>query len=58
VSDTTVQPPELWQIEIGGCIESTPAVWHGQIFFGTRSGQLHAIGGPPRQAPADPQPQG
>jgi outer membrane protein assembly factor BamB len=50
VSDTTVQPPELWQIEIGGCIESTPAVWHGQIFFGTRAGQVHAVTGPPRRA--------
>ena len=52
VSDTTVQPPQLWQIEVGGCIESTPAVWRGQIFFGTRAGQVHAITGPPRQAPA------
>ena len=51
VSDTTVQPPELWTIEIGGCIESTPAVWRGQIFFGTRAGQVHAVTGPPRRAP-------
>lgn len=51
VSDTTVQPPELWSIEIGGCIESTPAVWRGQIFFGTRAGLFHAIGGPPRPSP-------
>jgi len=52
VSDTTVRPPEIWQHEIGGCIESTPAVWRGQIFVGTRAGQVHAIGGPPRRAPA------
>ena len=51
VSDTTVRPPELWQIELGGCIESTPAVWRGQIFVGTRSGLFHAITGPPRRAP-------
>jgi hypothetical protein len=51
VSDTTVQPPELWQIELGGCIESTPAVWRGQIFVGTRTGLFHAITGPPRRAP-------
>jgi hypothetical protein len=58
VSDTTVSPPELWQIEIGGCIESTPAVWHGQLFFGTRAGQVHAISGPPRRAPDPAEPQG
>ncbi len=31
VSDTTVAPPEIWQIEIGGCIESTPAVWRASL---------------------------
>ena len=51
VSDTTVQPPELWQVQLGGCIESTPAVWKGQIFVGTRAGLFHAITGPPRRAP-------
>ena len=51
VSDTTVSPPELWQIELGGCIESTPAVWRGQIFVGTRAGLMHAVTGPPRAAP-------
>ncbi len=51
VADTQVRPPELWAIEIGGCIESTPAVWRGQIFLGTRAGQFHAITGPPREAP-------
>ena len=43
MSDTTVQPAELWAVEIGGCIEST-AVWGGRIYVGTRSGQFHAIG--------------
>ena len=52
LSDTAVQPPELWSIELGGCIESTPAVWRGQIFVGTRAGLFHAITGPPRRAPA------
>ena len=51
VSDTTVQPPELWSIELGGCIESTPAVWRGQIFVGTRGGLVHAVTGPPRTPP-------
>jgi outer membrane protein assembly factor BamB len=46
VSDTTVAPPELWSVEIGGCIESTPAVWNGRLYFGTRAGGFHAIGVP------------
>jgi outer membrane protein assembly factor BamB len=45
VADTTVAPKELWQLEIGGCIESTPAVWNGRIYFGT-GGQFHAVGLP------------
>jgi outer membrane protein assembly factor BamB len=44
VSDTTVKPPELWKVELGGCIESTPAVWQGRIFVGTRAGRFFAIG--------------
>jgi len=42
--DTTVDPPELWQVELGGCIESTPVVWKGRIYLGTRSGQFVAVG--------------
>ena len=44
VSDTTVEPPELWTVELGGCIESTPAVWKGRIYVGTRGGRFYAIG--------------
>jgi outer membrane protein assembly factor BamB len=44
VSDPRALPPELWSIELGGCIESTPAVWRGRIFVGTRAGRFHAIG--------------
>src|SRR4029453_4260582 len=44
VSDTKVQPPELWKVELGGCIESTPALWHGRIFVGTRAGRFFALG--------------
>lgn len=44
VSNTQVEPPELWQVELGGCIESTPAVWNGRIYVGTRGGQMFAIG--------------
>ncbi|HEV7757722.1 MAG TPA: PQQ-binding-like beta-propeller repeat protein [Acidimicrobiales bacterium] len=44
VSDTKVQPPELWKVELGGCIESTPALWHGRLFVGTRAGRFFALG--------------
>ncbi len=37
-------PTEHWTIELGGCIESTPAVWNGQIFVGSRNGTFYAIG--------------
>lgn len=43
VSDTTVEPPELWSVTLSGCIESTPAVWEGRIYVGTRGGFLHAL---------------
>ena len=43
VSDTTVEPPQLWQIDLGGCIESTPAVWEGLITVGTRTGWIYGI---------------
>lgn len=51
VSNPAIDPPEMWQVEIGGCIESTPAVWNGRIYVGTRAGRFHAIGDPP-EAPA------
>ncbi|MGH3369608.1 MAG: PQQ-binding-like beta-propeller repeat protein, partial [Nocardioidaceae bacterium] len=37
-------PRELWSVELGGCIESTPAVWRGRIYVGTRGGAMFAIG--------------
>ena len=43
VSDTTVAPPELWEVQLGGCIEATPAVWDGRIFVGTRAGKFFAL---------------
>jgi hypothetical protein len=46
LADTTVTPPQLWVVEIGGCIESTPAVWNGRLYFGTRAGGFHALGLP------------
>jgi outer membrane protein assembly factor BamB len=44
VSDTIVDPPELWSLELGGCIEATPAVWKGRIYIGTRGGHLFVLG--------------
>ncbi len=43
VSDTTIEPPKLWEVVVDGCIESTPAVWDGRIFFGTRNGGFYAL---------------
>jgi outer membrane protein assembly factor BamB len=43
VTDPRVQPPELWNVALSGCIESTPAVWNGRIYVGTRSGRFYAV---------------
>lgn len=41
ISDTTVEPPELWQTDVGdGCIEATPVVWKGRIYVGSRGGRF------------------
>lgn len=44
LADTTVDPPERWSVTVGGCIESTPAVWHGRIFVGARDGFFSVLG--------------
>ena len=44
VSHRGRRPPELWQIRLGGCIESTPAVWRGRVYIGTRGGAMYALG--------------
>lgn len=44
VSDPRVAPPELWTVQLEGCIESTPAVWGGRIFVGARGGKVYALG--------------
>lgn len=41
---TAAEPVGLWSLELGGCIESTPAVWNGQIFVGSRNGTFYAVG--------------
>ncbi|AXV08642.1 serine protease [Euzebya pacifica] len=42
--DADVAPDPLWTLPVGGCVESTPAVWEGRIWVGTRSGQVVAVG--------------
>ncbi|MCP3939560.1 MAG: PQQ-binding-like beta-propeller repeat protein [Actinomycetia bacterium] len=44
LTDPRTKPSQLWQVDIGGCIESTPAVWDGVIYVGTRGGRMHAVG--------------
>ncbi len=44
VTDTRVDPPQLWSLNLGGCFESTPAVWRGRIYVGTRGGYFFAVG--------------
>jgi hypothetical protein len=43
VSDPSVAPPLLWKMRFEGCIESTPAVWKGWLYLGTREGYLYGI---------------
>ncbi len=44
--DPRVAPPELWSVTLGGCIEATPAVWHGSIYLATRGGHFFALRDP------------
>lgn len=44
VRDTSRVPPQIWAVELGGCVESSPAVWDGRIYVGTRGGFVHAVG--------------
>lgn len=43
VSDTSLEPVELWRVDLRACIESTPAVWGGLIVVGTRGGWVYGI---------------
>ena len=44
VSDPSL-PQLLWELPVGGgCIESTPAVWNGRLYVGSRDGYFYAIG--------------
>ncbi len=44
VSDPRVDPPELWTVDLEGCVESTPAMWDGHIYVGARGGKFYALG--------------
>ena len=44
VADTHAAPTQLWNMKVGGCVESTPAMWKGVLYFADRWGKLHAIG--------------
>jgi outer membrane protein assembly factor BamB len=43
VSDPDADPPELWNVDLGGCVEATPAVWGGRIYIGSRNGHLYVL---------------
>jgi outer membrane protein assembly factor BamB len=43
IANTRAAPVKLWSVTLGGCIESTPAVWNGRIYVGTRAGGFHAL---------------
>ncbi|NNJ47049.1 MAG: PQQ-binding-like beta-propeller repeat protein, partial [Acidimicrobiia bacterium] len=37
-------PQEIWQVDLlTGCIESTPAIWKGGIYVGSRDGNFYAF---------------
>lgn len=39
------RPVEIWEIAATeGCIESTPAVWKGRLYVGSRDGYFYALG--------------
>ena len=44
VRTPSADPPEVWQVPLGSCIESTPAVWKGRVYVGTRGGYVYAVG--------------
>ncbi|MCY3951571.1 MAG: PQQ-binding-like beta-propeller repeat protein [bacterium] len=46
VSDTSVEPPVIWQLHVGNewRFESSPVMWDGVIYLGGRSGAMYAVG--------------
>jgi outer membrane protein assembly factor BamB len=39
----TTAPSELWTVKLGGNIESTPAIWKGMLYVGSRDGYFYKI---------------
>jgi outer membrane protein assembly factor BamB len=44
ISNPRVAPTIRWTVKLDGCIESTPAVWHGMLWLGSRGGEFYGIG--------------
>lgn len=47
IRDPSRTPSQIWSLHLGGCEESTPAVWRGMIYVGTRAGPIFGIGDGP-----------
>ena len=43
ISNPRREPPQLWTLSLGSCIESTPSVLEGMIWVGTRGGGIYGI---------------
>jgi hypothetical protein len=43
VSEPVEEPVLLWRLHFNDCIESTPAIWKGWIYLGTRQGYLYGL---------------
>jgi putative pyrroloquinoline-quinone-binding quinoprotein len=44
IGNPSKPPKPLWKLQLGGCVESTPSVWHGMIYVGARGGGIYGIG--------------
>ncbi len=45
VSNTRIDPPALWALTVSkSALESTPAVWKGYIYLGSRDGYFYCFG--------------
>lgn len=54
-AEWTVGVTEVATFAGGGSYESTPIVWQGRIYIGSRSGFFYCLGDPAYQAPAAPE---
>ncbi len=50
--DPSDPPPLRWSVDLGDCIESTPAAWHGWLYVGTREGYVYGLADRDTPAPA------